>query len=77
MKANLSFDLDDVDDRTAHFRAVKSLDMATALSEISAELRQLAKYGGDEVHQETVEQIRSKFYSILEDNDLDLDELLG
>jgi hypothetical protein len=76
MKANLTFDLDDADDRVAHYRAFKSMDMAIALSEIAAELRRLYKYGGDEVHQETVEQIRSKFYSILEDNVLDLDALL-
>ena len=76
MKAKLIFDLDDADDRTAHYRAFKALDMAIALSEMAAELRKLYKYGGEEVHQETVEQIRTKFYSILEDNVLDLDELL-
>jgi hypothetical protein len=76
MQANLIFNLDDVDDRVAHYRAFKAMDMALALSEIAAELRRLYKYGGDEVHQETVEQIRSKFYAILEDNVLDLDALL-
>jgi hypothetical protein len=76
MKSHLIFDLDDVDDRVAHYRAFKALDMAIALSEIASELRRLYKYGGDEIHQETVEQIRSKFYSILEDNVLDLDALL-
>ena len=34
MKATLQFNLDDPDDRMAHFRCVKSLDMALVLFEI-------------------------------------------
>lgn len=34
MKAKLEFDLNDPDDQMAHFRCVKSLDMALALFEI-------------------------------------------
>jgi hypothetical protein len=34
MKATLEFDLDDPEDRMAHFRCVKSLDMAIVLFEI-------------------------------------------
>lgn len=34
MKATLSFNLDDQDDKIAHMRAVKSLDMALVLWEL-------------------------------------------
>jgi hypothetical protein len=34
-KAKLKYDLDDFDDRMAHLRAVKSLDMAMALWDIT------------------------------------------
>ena len=36
MKAVLEFDLWDPDDKEAHLRCIKSLDMALALSEIKA-----------------------------------------
>ena len=39
MKATLSYNLNDPDDRMAHLRAVKSLDMASALFEITQNLR--------------------------------------
>ena len=39
MKATLSYNLNDPDDRMAHMRAVKSLDMASALFEITTNLR--------------------------------------
>tara|TARA_R110002126_G_scaffold151079_3_gene297882 strand:+ start:1012 stop:1206 length:195 start_codon:yes stop_codon:yes gene_type:complete len=34
MKAKLTFDLDDRDDKMAHLRCVKSLDMACAIFEV-------------------------------------------
>ena len=39
MKATLQFNLDDEDDRMAHFRCVKSLDMALAMYEFAGSLR--------------------------------------
>jgi hypothetical protein len=39
MKATLEFNLDDPDDRMAHLRCVKALDMALALFEINYNLR--------------------------------------
>lgn len=48
MKATLTFNLDDPDDRKAHLRCVKSLDMAIALFEImnnsSRNVRDLEHY---------------------------------
>jgi hypothetical protein len=39
MKATLEFDLNDSDDTLAHFRCVKSLDMALALWHLHYDLR--------------------------------------
>jgi hypothetical protein len=39
MKAVLEFDLDNPDDRMAHMRAVKSLDMAIVLFELQTNLK--------------------------------------
>jgi hypothetical protein len=39
MKATLEFDLDNPDDRMAHMRAVKSLDMAIVLFELQTNLK--------------------------------------
>ena len=39
MKAKLIFDLDNPDDRMAHMRATKSLDMAVVLFEIQTNLK--------------------------------------
>jgi hypothetical protein len=76
MIVNITFNLEDHEDSMAHFRALKAMDMAIALSDIAEDLRQLAKYGGDEVHQDTIAMVRAKFYAVLEDNHIDLDELL-
>lgn len=39
MEANLKFNLDNPDDKRAHLRAIKSLDMALALWHIEANMR--------------------------------------
>lgn len=44
MKAKLEFDLDDPDDRMAHFRCTKSLDMALVLFEILENTRKGIAY---------------------------------
>jgi hypothetical protein len=41
MKAIIEFNLDDHEDRMAHFRCVKALDMALALWTFSGRLRRL------------------------------------
>ena len=44
MKATLDFDLDNPDDRMAHMRAVKSLDMAIVLFELQTNLKKKCEY---------------------------------
>jgi hypothetical protein len=44
MKATLEFDLDEIDDRMAHLRCVKSTDMAIVLWEIVTNLEKRVQY---------------------------------
>lgn len=82
MKAKLTFDLSDPDQRREHLRCVKSLDMARALWEIAtnakkncyreAEAREMK--GEENVDQ--VDLVFQKIYEILEENSIDVDDLL-
>lgn len=76
-KANLEFNLDESDDRDAHMRAVKSLNMALALWEMDQYLRAECKYGelSDEAYT-TTEKAREKLREILNENNLNFDELI-
>lgn len=47
MKAVLQFNLEDEEDRMAHFRCVKSLDMALAMWEFSGALRSIVDTSED------------------------------
>ena len=47
MKAALSFNLDNSDDAMAHYRAIKSLDMALALWKFSGKIRELVDTSED------------------------------
>jgi hypothetical protein len=78
-KAKIEFDLSDLDDRMAHFRAVKSLDMAIALWEIvhntkkglewSLENKDIDKY-------EVLELVFEKIHEILDEHNIRTDELI-
>lgn len=79
MKAILEFNLDEQDDRVAHLRAVKALDMAIALWDMEEYLRRQTKYASDlmpiEVYK-NLEEVRDKFREIMSERSLDIDELL-
>lgn len=80
-KATIEYDLDEVDDRDAHMRAVKSLDMAITLWEIDQHLRSELKYGtregelSDEAYK-AIERTREKLREIMDENNLNFDELI-
>lgn len=65
MKAELHFDLDNQDDKIAHLRCVKALDMACALFEIELKIRKEGKQFKLE-----------SFIDVLERNNINLDEIL-
>ena len=78
-KAILKYDLNDSDDAMAHMRAVKSLDMALALWDIthntkkglewSMEGKELDKY-------EVLDIVYEKIYEILEEHNIKMDDLI-
>ena len=78
-KAILEFDLNEPDDVEAHKRAVKSLDMAIALWDIDQYLRAQTKYAPDLMPQEAYDALseaREKFYQILNERNINMDEIL-
>jgi len=77
MKAILEFNIDEPDDREAHLRAVKALDMALVLEDIFQELRKDWKYSDDEKLAEIADNYREKFYLLCEARGINLDELVS
>lgn len=79
MKAILEFDLDNPDDQSAHMRAVKALDLAICLWDIDQYLRAQTKYAPDSMPQEAYDALseaRERFYQILNERGIDMDEIL-
>jgi hypothetical protein len=80
MKGILKFDLNDFDDKQAHLRAVKSLDLVLALMDIGSELRSKVKYAPDNMSDDTLkayEDMRDEYYRILSSHGIDIDELVS
>jgi hypothetical protein len=79
MKGILEFDLDEPFDRVAHMRAVKAVDIASALWDMDQYLRSQTKYAPDIMHPEVYEALvetRDKLHEIMSEHSIDLDELL-
>ena len=83
MKAKLQYDLNDPDDRMAHLRAVKSLDMASALFDITRNLKkQVERRFEDDATTEydsfdVIQEVFDRIYEILTDHSIDVDELIN
>jgi hypothetical protein len=82
MKATLSYNLNDPDDSMAHLRAVKSLDMASALFEITRNLKKQVerKYEDDTTEYDSfdvIQEVFDRIYEILGENNIDIDELIN
>lgn len=78
MKAILEFNLSEQEDVAAHKRTVKALDMALVLWDIDQYLRTQVKYNealSQEAH-DAFESAREKFYEILNDHNINIDEIL-
>lgn len=79
-KAIFEFDLNNPDDKEAHLRAVKALDMALALWDIEQYLRAQTKYAPDsmpEVVFDALDKARQEFYEIMNNHNISLDELMS
>lgn len=81
MKATLTFNLDDPDDRMAHYRCTKSLDMALALFEILHNTRKGLAYKmeGQNVTDpyEALEMFMDKIWDDAKAKGIDIDELIN
>lgn len=82
MKAILEFNLDEPDDRMAHLRAVKSLDMASVLFEIQHNLKKKCEHIADS--QEADSDIHDGVYLVFQqlnellfDNGIIIDDLIS
>ena len=74
MKARLTFDLDDPEDRQAHLRCTKALDMALVLWELSYNRRKqwLNTHDGD-----AVEEICEDISSLISEHGIDINDLIS
>jgi len=78
-EAILKYDLNDSDDCMAHMRAVKSLDMARALWDITHNTKKSLEWSmeGKEIDKyEALELVYEKIYEILEEHNIKLDDLI-
>ena len=78
-KAKIEFDLNDVDDRMSHLRAVKSLDMAMALWELTHNTKKGLEWSmeGKEMDKyDALEMVFEKIYEILDEHNIRTDELI-
>lgn len=80
MKAILEFNLDNPDDRIAHLRAAKSLDMACVLFEIERNLKKKLEYKveslGDIDNQTVVDILFEEINDLMKDNNINLEEII-
>ena len=78
MKAKLTFDLDDFDDRLAHERCVKSLDMALVLWELTHNShRSLTNgYDEDDGYHKGVDAVFDKLHELLDEHNVDINKLI-
>jgi hypothetical protein len=78
-EAILKYDLNDSDDSMAHMRAVKSLDMALALWDITHNTKKSIEWSleGKELDKyDTLELVYERIYEILDEHNIKLDDLI-
>jgi hypothetical protein len=79
MKAILSFDLDDHDDREAHMRCIKALDLCLLLHDLDNELRGKIKHATEDDPEDFIrglENARIILYGLMEHRNINFDELM-
>jgi hypothetical protein len=78
-EAILKYDLNDTDDAMAHMRAIKSLDMALALWDITHNTKKSIEWSleGKEIDKyEVLDIVYEKIYEILEEHNIKMDDLI-
>ena len=78
-KAIIEYNLNDIDDVYAHKRAVKSLDLALALWDITHNTKKKLEWGmeGKEMDKyDALELVYEKINEIISEHNIDLDDLM-
>lgn len=83
-KAKLEFDLNEPDDRTAHLRAVKSLDMASFIFQLTSNTkreleRELETYEFQNIQlkdYEVLNKVFEKIHEMVDEYGINIDELI-
>lgn len=79
MKATLSFNLDNHEDRLAHKRSVNATNAYIVLFTLQNKVfRDIIKYNGDSYSEETlvaIETLREKFNNLLDEYEVNLNDL--
>jgi uncharacterized protein with gpF-like domain len=74
MKITIEFNDEVEDDMSTHRRMLQAGNMHSALWDIGQHLRTHTKYSNDEVAYPFYEAMREKYYEIMNDNKVDLDD---
>ena len=77
MKAYLEFDLNDIDDRFSHKRAVKADDLMSFIWDFDELLRDYIKYDTTYTAEQldAIENLKEQFNEMLYDKGINIDEL--
>ena len=79
MKAQLTFDLDDYDDKIEHLRCVQATDLCSSIHEFIYNTKKGLKNEAESKNLDAYEAINSvyeKFWDILKEHNLDIDKLI-
>ena len=81
MKATFEFDMDDCDDRMAHLRCTKSLDMASALWDILLNSKKGFQYnieaGKYETQYDLLDAVYEMIHEEMRNKNIDIEELIS
>jgi len=79
-KAILEFDLNNIDDRLSHLRAIKSLDMAYVLFDIQFNLRKRIRWKLEDLPdistEDCLDLVFKEINKVFEENDVDIEKLI-
>jgi hypothetical protein len=78
-KAIIKYDLNEIDDMYSHKRAIKSLDMALVLWEITHNTKKSLEWAmeGKEIDKyDALELVYEKIFEIMSQHNVDLDDLM-
>ena len=77
MKATLTFDLNDHDERMAHYRCVEALNMAIVLFEISVNLKKKCMHSAENLEDvKGIDICFEQIHELLNDYGINLDKLI-